>query len=105
MNNKDTLFETDDFKLIVTYNSNGLACDYSVQSLNDYLVGIKIDSGCIGNDKYTTLVYKITIKNGLQQSSMSDEFVIGFIKTLQSALEFKQMCIKYFKDNDLYFKW
>lgn len=50
MNNKDVLFETDDFKLIVTYNSDGLACDYNVQSLNDYLVGIKIDSGCVGND-------------------------------------------------------
>ena len=105
MNNKDVLFETDDFKLIVTYNSDGLACDYNVQSLNDYLVGIEINSGCVGNDEDTTLVYKITIKHGLKPSAMSDAFVIGFIQTLQSALEFKQMCIKYFKDNDLYFEW
>lgn len=105
MNNKDVLFETDDFKLIVTYNSDGLACDYNVQSLNDYLVGIKIDSGCVGNDEDTTLVYKIAIKHGLKPAAMNDAFVIGFIQTLQSALEFKQMCVKYFKDNNLYFEW
>ena len=104
MNNKDVLFETDDFKLIVTYNSDGLACDYNVQSLNDYLVGIKIDSGCVGSDEDTTLVYKLTIKHGLKPAAMSDAFVIGFIQTLQSALEFKRMCIEYFKDNNLYFE-
>lgn len=105
MNNKDALFETDDFKLIVTYNSDGLASRYDIQSTNEYLVGIKIDCGCVGDDSDTTFVYKITIKHGLRPSLMSDEFVIGFIQTLQLALEFKQMCIKYFKDNNLYFGW
>lgn len=65
MNNKDVLFETDDFKRI----------------------------------------YKIAIKHGLKPASMSDKFVVGFIQTLQSALEFKRMYIKYFKDNNLYFGW
>ena len=101
MSNKDILFETDDFRLIVTYNDDGLAIDYNIQSLNEYLVGIKIDSGRVGYDD-TILVYNIVIKHGLRPATMTDEFTIGFIQTLQSALAFKRLCIEYFLENDLY---